>query len=78
MSIIKEIYEKLQIDTKMTTSSREMELDIYEIARRLEGADEQEEEFLKDLFFEAGNCGRKDGFWSGFRLAVMLMAECFV
>lgn len=78
LKLIKEIYKGLQFDTEVNTASRKQEASIYEIAKKIEGADDEEKQYIEDLFFEASGYGQEYGFWSGFRFAVRLMAECFV
>jgi len=74
---IYEIYNSLQFDTHDDKFARKKDAGIYEIARKIEGADEEEVEYIQDLFFEASKKGQEYGFIQGFKYAVVLMAECF-
>jgi len=78
VSIIKQIYEEMMFDTKESRFNQELERSIHKISEQMEYGDEEVKEYMEDLFFEASGCGQKEGFWSGFRFAVVLMAECFV
>ena len=76
MKLIKEIYDEMMLDTKQSKEVRELELQIFALARKMKVEENQEDE-LTDLLFEAGRNGREAGFVQGFRFAVVLMAECF-
>ena len=77
MSRINEIYNGLQLDTCQCELSRKKDVAVYAIARKIEGADEEEEEYIKNLFFDASRKGQEYGFIQGFKYAIKLMAECF-
>ena len=77
LKLIKEIYDQMMLDTKQSKETREMELQIFALARNIEGVDEAEEEYIQGLFFEASKKGQGYGFIQGFKYAVVLMAECF-
>lgn len=77
MCRIYEIYDGLQFDTHQCELSRKKDVSVMTIAENIEGADKEEEEYIKDLFFDASQKGQEYGFIQGFKYVVVLMAECF-
>jgi len=75
MSIIEQIYQSKIYEYMGFHQNYELSNKIKEIGEMLEYEGEEKEE-IKELLVDAGNCGEEEGFKNGFKLAVLLMAEC--
>jgi len=76
MSIIEQIYQSNIYEYMGFHQNYELSNKIKEIGEMLEYESDEKEE-IEELLIDASNCGEKEGFKNGFKLAVMLMAECF-
>jgi len=75
MSLIEQIYQSDIYEYMGYHENYELSRKIKEIGERLEYEGE-EKETIKELLVYASNCGEEEGFKNGFKLAVILMAEC--
>jgi len=75
MSLIEQIYQSDIYEYMGYHENYELSRKIKEIGERLEYEGE-EKETIKELLVDASNCGEEEGFKNGFKLAVILMAEC--
>ena len=76
MSIIEQIYQSNIYEYMGFHQNYKLSSKIKEIGEMLEYESDEKEE-IEELLIDASNCGEKEGFKNGFKLAVMLMAECF-
>jgi len=79
MTAIKDVYEGLMLNYKLSQFCIVSTVDIYEMAWKVStNEDKEEQERIAHLFLEASDRSQMNGFNAGFRFAVALMAECLV
>ena len=74
MNLIKQIYQKTNLEHLDYTLLHTMESAVYALAKAFE---RNERKDIDQLLIEASTYGQETGFIMGFRYAVKLMSECY-